>query len=309
MKRFLRIYRDYGFSILKFALATKVLTPLTRFFGLYVLTDHFYHPIPDRKTLLGNARTKRALWSIEWNEAAQNKLLQQLIDTYKREFNDSDVIGKYGYRNEAYSIGTGDAEILYAMVRLKKPQRIVEIGAGGSTRIMLAALDKNIEETGTTPQLVTIDPSPLPFLDEIAKDHELKVDFEVKRGLVQQVDLSVFSALQENDILFVDSSHVYKQGSDVEHEFLHVYPSLNVGVVVHIHDIFFPFDYPIEWNTREYYFWNEQYYLEMLLQHSNRFRVLLSLFMMVNEDKHRFVDNIDDFHEARGAGSFWMQRV
>ncbi len=124
--------------------------------------------------------------------------------------------------------------------------------------------------------------------------------------LVEAVDLSVFESLQANDILFVDSSHVFKSGSDVEFEFLQVYPRLQTGVLVHIHDIFFPYDYPIEWNLKESRYWNEQYFLETFLQFNKKFEVLASLSMVSYYKNSVFLDNINAYNEDRLPGSFWM---
>ena len=115
--------------------------------------------------------------------------------------------------------------------------------------------------------------------------------------------------MKENNILFVDSSHVYKQGSDVEFEFLCIYPVLQKGVLVHIHDIFLPFDYPLEWNMKKYRFWNEQYFLEMFLLFNRDFEVLASLSMVAHHGKGVFVHAVRAFDQTRRPGAFWMRRV
>jgi hypothetical protein len=153
------------------------------------------------------------------------------------------------------------------MVRHRKPRRIVEVSAGSTTRTMAAAVEKNAVETGQRPELVTIYPSPYPFFDQIPSRVRDSVDLEVIRSIVQVVCLDVFRRQEDNDILFVDSSHVFKTASDVEWEFLQVYPILQSGMAVHIHDIFFPFDYLRQWNDKDYRFWNEQYFLDTVLQY------------------------------------------
>ena len=126
---------------------------------------------------------------------------------------------------------------------------------------------------------------------------------------MQLVELSIFESLEENDILFMDSSHVFKQGSDVEFEFLKIYPILKKEVIVHLHDVFFPFDYPIEWNMKRYWFWNEQYFLEVFLQFNSKFEVLASLSMVAYRDNLIFLDTISAYYETINPGSFWMKAV
>jgi hypothetical protein len=93
---------------------------------------------------------------------------------------------------------------------------------------------------------------------------------------LENIDLNMFTILSENDILFIDSSHVLKLDSDVMFYFTKIFPLLNKGVLIHIHDIFFPYDYPLPW-IKEGRFWNEQYLLEAILSNSNRYEVIASL--------------------------------
>lgn len=89
---------------------------------------------------------------------------------------------------------------------------------------------------------------------------------------LENINLSLFQKLEHNDILFIDSSHVAKLGSDVMYYFTKIFPLLKKGVVVHIHDIFFPFDYPLQW-LKEGRFWNEQYFLYVFLQYNTKYKI------------------------------------
>jgi len=307
--RALRILRNYGPGILRFAIATRILTPVARWFGFAVLSDHFYHPIPSRATLRARAGRERPLDSIDWRLEEQVALLRKLLAEYEDEFNDPATIGSCGYDPLDASLHGADAAVLYAMVRSAAPERVVEIGSGGSTRIIGAALTRNHEETGTTPSLVTIDPSPQRWLDAFPDRVGSKVKVTVLKDQVQQVDPVLFRELRPGDILFVDSSHVFKQGSDVEHEFLQIYPSLHPGVRVHLHDIFFPFDYPLDWNDKHYRFWNEQYFLETFLQCNHRFEVTLSLSWMGHSQRDVLAKHVERYRRTDIPGSFWMTRA
>jgi len=136
-----------------------------------------------------------------------------------------------------------DAAAAYAMVRTLKPRRIVEVGSGHSTRFMARAVADGWLKTRFT----AIDPEPRASIEGLS--------IEFLRMPVQEADLSMFLQLEENDILFIDSSHQMAPGSDVEFLVEEVLPALPGGVLVHFHDVFLPDDYPEDWAWRRY---NEQ---------------------------------------------------
>jgi hypothetical protein len=133
---------------------------------------------------------------------------------------------------------------------------------------------------------------------------------EVIRRRVELVDRSVFSGLGKNDILFIDSSHVIRPQGDVVTEYLEILPTLRSGVLVHVHDVFSPFDYLDEWILKVARFWNEQYLLEAFLTQNREFRVLGALNLL----KHRHFDSLTTCFPVlarqpeREPGSFWMVR-
>lgn len=146
---------------------------------------------------------------------------------------------------------TLDAVAAYALVRARGPRRIVEVGSGHSTRVMARA----IADGGLDCAFTAIDPAPRARLDGLAVDYA--------RATVHDADRAVFAALEPGDVLFIDSSHVLMPGSDVDLLFSQVLPRLKPGVLVHIHDIFLPDDYPASWGWRGY---NEQQGVACLLQ-------------------------------------------
>ena len=150
-----------------------------------------------------------------------------------------------------------------------KPRQVVEVGGGYSTRIAARALTRNQQE-GRDGGLKCIEPYPESRLtDEIAQNNLIAKP-------VQDVDVEFFAELEANDILFIDSSHTVKFGSDVNYLFLEILPTLKPGVWIHVHDIFFPKDYPEEWLLEKRLALNEQYLLEAFLAFNTSFSIRLS---------------------------------
>jgi predicted O-methyltransferase YrrM len=144
-----------------------------------------------------------------------------------------------------------DAAALYVLMRQTKPARIVEVGSGHSTRFMARAA----RDGGFSTAITSIDPEPRADIDGIAAT--------MIRSTVQKAGLAPFSDLSAGDILFIDSSHILMPGTDVDMLFNHVLPALKSGVMVHIHDVFLPDDYPPNWDWRGY---NEQLAVATLIQ-------------------------------------------
>ncbi len=159
-------------------------------------------------------------------------------------------------------------------MRQRKPQRVIEIGRGNTTLILAAALRKNAIE-GYPGELTSIEPYPAAYLKSGVPGLTQLVEKPV-----QQVPLELFRSLGENDILFIDSSHVVSMDSDVLYEFLRILPELAPGVLVHIHDVFTPLDYPEKFVMQNLCFWGEQYLLEAFLSFNTAFQVMWSASAM-----------------------------
>lgn len=162
----------------------------------------------------------------------------------------------------------GDALSLRAMLAEHRPPRIVEIGSGFSTAVMLDA----VEDFGFKPRIVCIEPDPT-RLKSLMRAGDLSVVEIVSRNL-QTVDLRTFEMLEPGDLLFIDSTHVMKTGSDVHYELFHILPTLKPGVLVHVHDIQYPFEYPAKWIYEDNYSWNETYALRAFLMYNSRFDIV-----------------------------------
>jgi len=183
--------------------------------------------------------------------------------------------GKNRYHYSGGPYPHGDAVTLRAMMRHYQPRRIIEIGSGYSTACMLDTADHLGREDL---ELTCIEPNPERLFSIIRGDDSERLT--LLRTGVQHVALDVFSKLQRNDILFIDSSHVLKTGSDVHYELFYILPALAPGVIVHIHDCRFPFEYSDRQIFIKNYSWNEAYAVRALLMYSTRFKVIFynSLF-------------------------------
>jgi predicted O-methyltransferase YrrM len=162
----------------------------------------------------------------------------------------------------------GDALILRAQIAHVKPRRIIEIGSGNSTACMLDTLD----EFDLATELVCIEPFPDVRLNKLLSRSDMS-RIKLLECPVQEVDLSVFVQLDAGDILFIDSTHVLKTGSDVHYELFYVLPALKPGVIIHFHDCSFPFEYPAKWVLEYNYSWNELYGLRAFLMYNSNFKV------------------------------------
>jgi hypothetical protein len=131
----------------------------------------------------------------------------------------------------------------------------------------------------------------------------------LRQTIVQEIPLSEFESLQANDILFIDSSHVLKIGSDVQYEFLEVIPRLRPGVIVHVHDIFLPAEYPRPWVMDQLRFWTEQYLLQAFLAFNDTFEILWAGSYMHLTHPERLERAFRSYRRTtRWPGSFWMRR-
>ena len=167
----------------------------------------------------------------------------------------------YSFANAFFS--SPDAEVLYGIVRNRRPAQIIEIGCGNSTRVSRLA----IRSAGLSTKVTCIDP--LPRLDVTSLcDAVFASEVEKLR------DPSLFADLVADDILFIDSSHEVKPGNDVVYLYSHILPALRRGVLVHIHDIFLPYEYPYEWIVRERWPWTEAYLVQAMLAFGDAFQVV-----------------------------------
>jgi hypothetical protein len=256
--------------------------------GYHIRPIHYYEPIPDfRSITLEQITRRREFPAIDFRWDDQLALLHELT-AYRDELSTLE----YNFDNGFFS--GFDAAVYYSMIRHLKPQRIIEIGGGYSTQLAGKALAANRRGT-----LTCIEPYP-----ERLNGAGPNVELIQKR--VEEIDVNFFSCLEANDILFIDSSHTVKFGSDVCYEFLELLPRLAPGVWVHVHDIFLPHDYPAEWLIERRMALNEQYLLEAFLSFNEQFQVALANYWLCLD--HR-AEATRVWPANAGASSLWMKRI
>lgn len=267
---------------------------------------HFYSPISDPKDLLDR---KSSLWNnptevtgIDLNIGQQLILLDKLLP-YAADLDFSkeapEAGQRYFYSNDQFP--ALDAEFLFLMLRHFQPSKFIEVGSGYST---LITAEVNLRYFDSQMRFDCIEPYPRQFLiDGIPGVSNLIV------RKVEDVDIEYFQQLGSGDVLFIDSSHVSKIGSDVNHLFLEVLPRLRAGVIVHIHDIFLPDEYPAVWMVEQGRNWNEQYLLRALLIDNPKWSVLWTSHFMGTRHRTAVQRTFPGYPELGGGGSFWIQKV
>ncbi|MGE5611849.1 MAG: class I SAM-dependent methyltransferase [Bacillota bacterium] len=279
--------------------------PVWQKMGLHITRNHFYQAIPDTSALPKDFWDRRSeMVGVDLRDQVQLRLLQTFAAKYRGEYerfpmDRPEQPHQYFVKNGMFA-GV-DGEILYCMVRHFKPKRIFEIGSGNSTYLSAQAVLKNREE-GCDCQLVAYEPYPNETLRKGFPGLAKLVETEV-----QKVEASAFKELEENDILFIDSSHVLKIGSDVQYEFLEILPRLNRGVLVHVHDVFLPYAPPKDWVVKQQRFWNEQYILQAFLTYNQAFRVMWAGHYMHRTYPQQLRAAFKSYSSTTSPASFWMR--
>lgn len=268
---------------------------------------HFYSPIPSIEEIRLNEDSifnsfSEDIPGINLNIDTQINLLQEFKDFYEElpfDANKKDNL-RYFFENPNFSYA--DAIILYSMIRLNKPKKIIEIGAGFSSCVILDTMELFFNNDIS---YSVIEPYPRLFTALTKKEDRKTI--EIVEDKLQNIPVNRFSDLSAGDILFIDSSHVSKINSDINRIFFEILPILKSGVNIHFHDIFYPFEYPKEW-IYEGRAWNEAYLLRAFLQYNKDFRIQF------------FNDFIGKFHEnlirkemplclINKGGSIWIKKI
>jgi hypothetical protein len=275
--------------------------------------EDYYSPLPSVARLRANgARWNRpsALHGIEYDLAGMKSALTELLACYLDEFL------TYPTYAQVRKIGFGpgytavDALTLYMMIRHLKPQRYIEVDSGVSTFYCSLVAQRNLSE-GHPLEMTCIEPYPFEKLSTIP-------GIRVLPQKVEDVDISLFQQLQENDVLFIDSSHILRVDGDVPFLYLEVLPILKVGVMTHIHDIPYPYNFPYppelwifgqEWPM----FWNEPMVLQAFLAFNKNFKISLSTPLIRYFDE-AFLKQSIPIYESVGQNpntfsSIWLRRI
>lgn len=269
---------------------------LAQAMDVHVLPVHFGSPVPDTRSLPSR------LWegprgfggALDLNVEGQLAFLRQ-VSGHAFELAELEAEG-FSWDNP--TISRADAALYYCTIRELRPRTVIEVGGGHSTWIAARAAARN----GAT-EVVCIDPDPPEALRGLAGLARV-----VGRP-VQEADPGLFAGLGAGDVLFLDGTHVARIGSDVNYLLLDVIPALEDGVLVHVHDVFTPWEYPEWWIRGRQAFWTEQYLLEAFLLFNREFEVLCMTNQLGREHPEAVREALALPHDAApGGSSAWLRR-
>ena len=274
--------------------------------GVFPIRDHYYEPLFNPAHLTRPLHEDRDLPGIDLNVDGQLALLERFAYQEELKVLPRARLTELGYYYDNPNFGPGDAEYLYSIIRLMRPSAIVEVGCGLSTLLTVSAVSANrLENSSYRCRHVCIEPYEMPWLERLP-------DVEVIRLRLEDVDLELFLQLKRGDILFIDSSHVVRPQGDVVCAYLRILPRLAPGVLIHVHDIFTPRDYPEEWLVHEVRLWNEQYLLEAFLTLNPAFRVIGAVNFLSRHHWQRISQKCPLLATNRlpcPPASFWLERI
>lgn len=305
---FLNVDREYAHALVKlygiFPVAQdeklwNEFPPLGHFYSLYPAIEE----IQQCKEKLFQEQT--AVSDIDFHLPEQLNLLGQMNQLYGDlpdwpgiSKTHTDTQYRFRYDNSAFS--ASDAVGLHTMMRILKPKQVVEVGSGYSSAVLLDTNEYYLENQS---RLAFIEPFPQ-LLESLLKPQD---QIELFPRKLQDIPLDFFDRLQAGDILFIDSTHVSKIGSDVNYLFFQILPRLHQGVYIHFHDIFYPFEYPEQWINRGVV-WNEIYLLRAFLQNNDAYEIIFFHNMLEKVCMNKLLENWPAQLPVRG-GSCWIQKA
>ncbi len=268
---------------------------------------HFYSLYPNLNTICEKQNDiydmDKTICDINLNEDVQLNFLTQMGELYSTIPDWKDIADtknstyRYRYHNPSFSVA--DSIGLHCMLRILRPKKMIEVGSGWSSAV---SLDTNEFYMNNSIEMSFIEPYPA-LLKSILKSTD---NISLLSTGLQETDVRKFQELKSGDLLFIDSTHVSKVGSDVNYLFFEILPHLQHGVYIHLHDIFYPFEYPIEW-TKKGMVWNELYLLRAFLQNNKDYEILY--FQNFIEKKYgELVKEIWPFEQVFHGGSIWIRK-
>ena len=260
---------------------------------------HYYSPVVDLDVL--NADSDRV-----FDGTLRDLGVDTCVDRQKEmveRFGSDDVLPLQTvarrWKRDNSLFNSTDAAALSAFLQTVRPKRVIEVGSGFSSAIMLDVADARSD---IPVELTFIEPYPARLRALLGPNERCTV-YEKR---VQDVSLDIFDALEAGDLLFLDTTHVVKAGSDVHYDLFSVLPRIKPGVFVHFHDIFWPFEYPRAWFFEKNYSWNETYFLRALLTRPSRFSIVYWNHYLFRFHKEALQASFRGF-EVTGAGSIYLQ--
>jgi hypothetical protein len=277
----------------------------------WVPIGHYYSPFVDLDGLatslpLLHTSDPVDIPAVDLRIAEQRALLAELRDFASSiKFSQTEAEAReQGHRywadNPAY--GDSDARFLTAVLHHFRPARLIELGCGYSSAVTLDARDRFLDFDLS---VTFVDPYPQ-LLESLVRESD-GATLSIMPVGTQDVDLDLIRQLDANDVLFIDSTHVSKTWSDVNRIFFEILPALRPGVLVHLHDIFLRFEYPLEW-VMEQRAWTEQYILRAFLEFNSKFEILLWPNLLAGLDPVGLFTEYPMMASNAGA-AFWMRKV
>lgn len=281
--------------------------PFFESLGMHVLPVRFDTPIPDTRELAANRHKfdeRHPMTGVDIDVARQLRFVGETVKSWEQAYLAAGD-GRFALdHTKLISYAPANALTLYAMIRAFKPARMIEVGSGMSTQIASAAFRDNAA-AGSPGTYTVIDPYAAPDLPTRCPNATV-----ISRK-IEDIGLEPFLELGDDDILFIDSSHTLKPFGDVTFLFLTVLPRLRPGVIVHVHDIFFPREYlPHHFLNRNVkQIWQEQYLLHAFLMFNREFEILVSWSYLHFEARADVKALFPWYHADRCPSSFWMRRA
>jgi predicted O-methyltransferase YrrM len=272
--------------------------------GFHFQANDYYSPLNDCQFLDAN----RDLWvdpyeprDIEWNLNGQMDIARE-VAVYVNELADipyDPPSGQITYHWNNNFWNNADALVQYGLIRSRQPKRVIEIGCGWSSLLLARALKRNAVRC----QVLQIEPYPNAAIFE-----QLPSDWVHLHCILQRASPEIFDRLEPGDLLFYDGSHCSKVASDVNWFFFRILPRLRSGVLIHLHDVFFPYDYPDEWIFKRGQTWNEQYVLQAFLMNNSKYRIVIAnryLFTHCKQELDKLYQGVQPSHGV----SLWMKKL
>lgn len=269
---------------------------------------HFYSLYPNLMEMenLKLNNSNKSIEDIDFNEDEQLEYLQKMVCLYDSlpdwvKVLEENENSKYRYRFLNAAFSPGDSVGLHCMLRILKPRKMIEVGSGWTSAV---TLDTNEYYLENQVELTFIEPFP-ERLKSLLKSKDRVNLMECK---LQDIPLEYFKQLEDGDILFIDSTHVSKLGSDVNYLFFEILPTLQKGVYIHFHDIFYPFEYPEEW-TKKGMVWNELYLLRAFLMNNPFYKIIFFQNMMEQRHPDMFMEKWPLKDLPIHGGSLWLKKI
>lgn len=271
--------------------------------GYFIARPHFSNPIPDKKYIL----SRNGYWKQDFPclglqfHDEQQLLLCERISKFAPEIDKlpKDIFDPAKNR----SFLDMDLEFLYCMIRFIKPKNFIEIGAGWSSVIASHAIALNKKEGCECIHTIIEPHSKSAYLEKYFKAADQHIS-----QLVQEVPVDFFDCLNANDMLFIDTSHIAKYGSDVNYLYFYIVPRVAAGCHIHIHDIFIPKDYFEKWVVRDEMYFSEQYLVMAFLMFNDTFQIELAAQYLSLKYRERLNGLFPRFKSYFSPGSLWIRR-